>query len=84
MNVNNSGPSRGTRCVGWEVRGWSFKRRPRDRYAYVGLVAYLRRINLVGDPVGRAIHRVEVSASPTGRSVQVYVDGVRYVPAVDR
>ncbi len=49
----------------------------------------LRDLGLVADsgvrrPVGRAIHRVEVSASPTGRSVQVYVDGVRYVPAVDR
>lgn len=30
--------------------------------------------------LGRPIHRVEVTASPTGKNVHVFVDGVPYVP----
>lgn len=79
MNLDGR-PPRGQRKVGWDVRGWALKRRPRDRYAYVGFRACVHPINAVGDTLGRPIHRVEVTASPTGKNVHVFVDGVPYVP----
>lgn len=63
--------------IQWEVHGLRFDRRPSDPGPYTVLIA-----DLVD--AGADLHRVELTASPTGKNVHVYVDGVRYVREDDR
>jgi len=58
----------------WEVWGGRFTRRPSDSGPYV-----LLRADLTRD--GDTLSRLQITASPKGRNVHVFVDGVRYVPA---
>ena len=60
----------------WEVRGGRFNRRPSDSGPYT-LFADLMRDE-------ERLHHVELTASPTGKNLHVYVDGVRYVREDDR
>lgn len=57
----------------WEVQGMQFQRRPSDPGPYVLLLCDLMRAE-------ERAHHVEITASPTGRKLHVFVDGVRYVP----
>lgn len=60
----------------WSVRSFTFTRRPSDPGPYTVLIADL---NL--DVETCVVRRVELTASPTGRNVHVYVDGKRYEEA---
>lgn len=53
-----------------DIRHFTFTAKPRDPGPY-GVV----KIDTVND------RTIEVSVSPTGRNVHVYVDGKRWVPA---
>jgi len=58
----------------WEVGGHRITRRPSDPGPYVVLQA-----DLLGEE-GDRLHHVELTASPSGRNLHVYIDGVRYTP----
>lgn len=61
----------------WDVEGFRFNRRPSDPGPYTLLFADLMRDE-------ERLHHVELTASPTGKNLHVYVDGVRYVREDDR
>lgn len=62
----------------WEVDGLRFQRRPSDPGPYTVL-----RADLTHPKVG-VLHHVELTASPSGKNLHVYVDGERYVREADR
>ncbi len=62
----------------WEVRDYKLRRRSTDRDPYTILHAYLCH------PKVGTLHHVELTASPTGKNLHVYVDGKRYVREDDR
>ena len=59
------------------VHGGHITRRPSDPGPYTLLFADLMRDE-------ERVHHVELTASPTGKNLHVYVDGVRYVREDDR
>jgi len=58
--------------LSWRVDGLSFKRRPSDSGPYLVL-----RADLAHEKAG-VLHHVELTASPTGRNLHVYINGERY------
>jgi hypothetical protein len=58
----------------WRVDGYRIRNRPRDPGMYVILKADLKD----GD---ETLRRVELTASPTGKNIHVYVDGKKYKEA---